>query len=427
MKICMLSFHCCPFSRIGGDGVGGMNVYLKELSAALANDPDVSVDVFTRVQRPRIRGVRNLGSNLRVIHLKGGPEHLYDRKRLYDHLPEFAFNLEQFMLRAKENYDLVYSHYWLSGVAGEWLKYRFRLPLVHTYHTLAFLKHRALGSFEHGERVETERRLTLNAGMIISTSAEEKESLICETGTSPRKVRVIYPGINKNLFYPVRDTNVLSELGCGEGDRILLYVGRIEPVKGLMSVIEAAAILKGRDADFGQELKLIVIGGGEKNRDFEKNREVIRIKQAIKSKNLEKNIIFIGSKKQDQLKKFYSAADAVIVPSLYESFGLVVLEALACGTPVLVSQIGKMKTIVKEGMNGFCFQPNRPESIATTVEYFYRHKHQLWSVERIRRDIVEKFSWEKTGEETFCAFQEFLKDRKEPTTIYRPGERPQPA
>jgi len=426
MKICMLSFHCCPFSPIGGDGVGGMSVYLKELSSVLTDNPDVAIDIFTRVQKPSIRGVRHLRSNLRVIHLKGGPEYPCDRKNLYEHLPEFAMNLEGFMLQEKDEYDLVYSHYWLSGVVGEWLKYRIDLPLVHTYHTLAFLKGRALGSHEHGERIEVERRLALNAEMIISTSAEEKESLIVETGTSPENIRVIYPGINKKMFFPSWDKKILSEIGCAENDRILLYVGRIEPVKGLMSVIEAIEILKNKNSDFSRRLKLIVIGGGEKNRDFEKNREVLRIERAVKSKSLEKNIMFLGSKKQDQLKKFYSAADALIVPSLYESFGLVVLEALACGTPILVSQIGKMKTIVEEGMNGFCFQPNKSEALATSIEYFYRHKHELWSAEKIRRDIIEKFSWEKTGKETFRSFEEFLKKRRMPTTIYQPGERPQP-
>jgi len=427
MNICMLSFHCCPFSPIGGDGVGGMNVYLKELSAVLTENPGVAIDIFTRIQRPRMRGIRHLRSNLRVIHLEGGPEYPSDRKHLYEHLPEFALNLEQFMLAEKSGYDLVYSHYWLSGVVGEWLKYRFNIPLVHTYHTLAFLKDRALGSHEHGERIEAERRLARHAEMIISTSAEEKQSLITETGAAAKNITVIYPGINKNIFFLSRDREILSEIGCAERDRILLYVGRIEPVKGLMSVVEAFDTLKKRTPDFSNRLKLIVIGGGEKKRDFKKNREVFRIQQAIESKDLERNIIFLGSKDQNQLRKFYSAADALVVPSLYESFGLVVLEALACGTPVLVSQIGKMKTIVEEGMNGFCFQPDNPEALADSVEYFYRHKRELWSAERIRRDIIEKFSWEKTGEETFRAFEGFLKERGMSTTIYRPGERPQPA
>lgn len=413
MKICMLSFHCCPFSQIGGDGVGGMNVYLKELSAVLSDNPDIAIDIFTRVQNPRMKGVRHLGPRLRVVHLKGGPEHPFDRKHLYEHLPEYALNLEQFILKEKNDYDLVYSHYWLSGVVGEWLKYRKNLPLVHTYHTLAFLKDKALGSHEHGERIVAERRLALNAEMIISTSAEEKESLTDETGVPSENVKVIYPGINKNVFFPAWDKDILSEIGCVEGDRILLYVGRIEPVKGLMSVIEAFEILKNKRSDLSRRLKLVVIGGGEKNRDFEKNREVRRIKQAIQVKNLEKNVIFLGSKRQNQLKKFYTAADALIVPSLYESFGLVVLEALACGTPILVSQIGKMKTIVEEGMNGFCFQPNKSEALAACVEYFYRHKHELWSARKIRRDIIEKFSWEKTGEETFRAFEEFFKNKKD--------------
>ncbi|MEE9501349.1 MAG: glycosyltransferase [Candidatus Aminicenantaceae bacterium] len=426
MKICVLSFHCCPFSLIGGDGVGGMNVYLKELCSRLTDIPDAEVDIFTRVQNPEIRGIRKQGASLRVVHLKGGPEHAFDRRKLCGHLPEFAYNLERFICEEDKRYDLIYSHYWLSGMAGVWMKHRFGLPLVHTFHTLAFLKNKAVGGLEHTSRIETEQDLVHDADKIISTSTEEKHSLIKESGVYPGKIDVIYPGINQQLFHPVDDNSVFSETGFGEQDRILLYVGRIEPVKGLMSVIDAFNILQKRQTSLFGRLRLVVIGGGEKTKDFAKNEEIIRIHRAVREKGLEDKVVFLGSKSQSELKKYYSKADALIVPSLYESFGLVVLEALACGTPVLVSQIGKMRTIVKEGRNGFCFLPDSPDSLSDCIEYFYTNTGKLWPKETIRSDIINTFSWERTAEETYRALDCLLMRRKFATTILRPGGSLQP-
>lgn len=427
MKICVLSFHCCPYSLIGGDGVGGMNVYLKELCSRLTDIPGTEVDIFTRVKSPGFTGIRKRASSLRIIHLKGGPEHRFDRKKLCGHIPEFASNLERFILEENKSYDLIYSHYWLSGLAGVWMKQRFSLPLVHTYHTLAFLKNRALGDLEDTSRIEAEQDLVHNADKIISTSTEEKDNLIKISGAYSSKIDVIYPGINTGLFYRVEDNSVYSETGFGEQDRFLLYVGRIEPVKGLMSVIEAFDIMQKKKAPLFGRLKLVVIGGGEKTRDFADNAEIIRIHYAVREKGLEDKVVFLGSKSQSELKKYYSMADALIVPSLYESFGLVVLESLACGTPVLVSQIGKMKTIVKEGKNGFCFSPNSPESLSRCIDYFYSNKEKLWAKNSIRSDIIKTFSWDRTAEETYRALSCLLMRQKLTTTTLRPDEIPQPA
>jgi D-inositol-3-phosphate glycosyltransferase len=427
VKICVLSFHCCPYSLIGGDGVGGMNVYLKELCSRLTDFPDAEIDIFTRIQNPEIRGIIKRSSSLRVLHLKGGPEQTFDRRRLCGHLPEFAFNLERFMSEEEKSYDLIYSHYWLSGMVGVWMKHRFDLPLVHTYHTLAFLKNKAVGGSEHTSRIQTEKDLMLNADKILSTSTEEKRSLIKESGVNPGNIDVIYPGINKELFHPVADKSVFAETGFDEQDHILLYVGRIEPVKGLKSVIDAFNILQRRQTPLSKGLKLVVIGGGEKTKDFANNSEIIRIQSAIRAKGLEDQVVFLGSKSQSELKKYYSAADALIVPSLYESFGLVVLEALACGTPVLVSQIGKMRTIVKEGKNGFCFLPNSPDSLSDCIEYFYKNKGKLWPDESIRSDIINTFSWEKTAEETYRVLNGLIMRPKFATTTLQHGGSLQPA
>jgi len=424
MKICAVSFHCCPFSAVGGDGVGGMNVYLKELSTALACDPDTEIDIFTRVQNPRIDRINRLNPNVRVIHLPAGPDCFVDRKSLFDYLPEFVENLKRFMCKEKKSYTVTYTHYWLSGLVGEHLKQYFNIPLVHTYHTLAFLKNRVLSKPEHSYRLLAERHLSQTADLIISLSSEEKKNLMGEYGIPASKIKVVYPGVNHNLFYPSKTKRVYLETGFSENNKILLYVGRVEPIKGLLTIIEAFALL---NKSHDPLLRLIVIGGGKKGSELLSNHEANRVKAAVESHGLTEKIVFLGSKEQKALKDYYSAADMLIVPSLYESFGLVVVEALACGTPVLVSNVGKMKTIVKEGKNGFSFAPGSPEALAGGLTEFYQKKNLLWGEEKIRQDIIDRFSWEKTGKETQRIFTGLNQEKITPTTKFRPDESPQPA
>lgn len=422
MKICAISFHSCPLSPVGGDGVGGMNIYLKELSSALACDPGTEIDIFTRDRNSSKVGIKRLMPNVRVIHLPAGPKCFVDRKSLYGYLPEFVENLKGFMDKEKKTYDVIYSHYWLSGLAGEYLKHYFNIPLVHSYHTLAFLKNRVSNEPEHRNRMLTERHLSHAADLIISSSSEEKRNLMGEYGVSAQKIKVIYPGVNHNLFYPSRAKTAFQETGFSEEDKILLYVGRVEPIKGLMTIIEAFVLLnKSRNP----LLRLIVIGGGKKGSELSYNPEVKRVKAAVETFGLTEKIVFLGSKEQKALKDFYSAADVLIVPSLYESFGLVVVEALACGTPVLVSKVGKMRTIVKEGRNGFSFAPGSPEVLANGIKIFFQKKDLLWEEARIRQDIIDRFSWDKTGRETQRVFAGLKQEKILSTTEFRPDEIPQ--
>jgi len=426
VKICTISYHSCPFSLLGGDANGGMSVYLKELSASLACIPEVNIDIFTRIQTPVVKGIKNISSQVRVIHLKGGPEYPVDKRRVYDFLPEFSENFEDYILRKKERYDLIFTHYWLSGLVGERIKFKYGLPLIHVYHTLAFFKKRALRNGEHISRMRAEQHLAWVSDAIVSSSFEEKKNLIGEYGISPSKAKVIYPGVNPRLFFPIWNKEVYQETGWRESHRILLYVGRIDPVKGLMTIVETFELLKKRNRRLYDQLKLLVIGGGRKNIDLPKNDEFVLIKDVIRKNKLGDKIVFLGSRRQSQLKSYYSAADALVVPSLYESFGLVVIEALACGTPVLVSRIGEMHTLVKEGKNGFSFRSNDPPSLAYCLENFFCHKERLWGSQMMRQDIINKFSWEKTAEQTYRIFTDIKRRGTNTTTIFQPDESLQP-
>jgi len=420
VKICVISFHSCPYSQLGGNGSGGMSVYLKELTSALADFSDVRIDIFTRAQTPVCVETKYVSPQIRVVQLKGGPENPIDRQNLYEFIPGFSENLEDFILRNKEGYDVVHSHYWLSGLAGGYIKHNLGFPLVHTYHTLGYMKRRMLGQREHRCRTQSEQHLAHIADLLISPSREEKESLIKEYGISPSKVKVVYPGVNCRLFYPVYYQGLRQKINCKKDDFVLLYVGRIEPVKGLGAVISSLEILRDKKPELFKKIKLIVIGGGKKEEEFALNQEAARIINLVNQKALSNNVTFLGSIEQQQLKRYYSAADALVVPSLYESFGLVTVEALACGTPVIVSKIGKMKTIVKEGKNGIFFLPNNPASFSQGLVHFFLQKKQFWSRETIREDIIRRFSWEKTAEETHKIFTRLIERGSHLTTIFQP-------
>jgi len=403
-----------------------MNVYLREMSSAMTDFPAVHMDIFTRIQNPKIRGIRDISPRVRVIHLKGGPEHPVNRKNLYDFFPEFSRHLEEFIFRYQRQYDLVYSHYWLSGFTGEGIKSNFNIPLIHIFHTLAFLKERAAkGSYEeHRNRLRAEEHLTHVSDVIISSSEQEKQNLLEEYEIPPSKIKVVCPGVNEKLFFPLDKKEVRQELGFKEEDKIILFVGRIEPVKGPFILIEALELLRKKASSLNQ-LKLIVVGGGNKSSDHLKNKEILRLKKAIKEKKLNDKVFFLGSKKQNQLKKYYSAADVLVMPSLYESFGLVVIEALACGTPVIASKIGEMMNIIKEGKNGFYFTPNDPVSLSARLSSFFSRKDSLWMKEKIRQDITNRFSWERTARETYDIFRAIIGPSA--TRRFQPDESPRPA
>ncbi|MGD2246284.1 MAG: glycosyltransferase [Candidatus Aminicenantes bacterium] len=429
MNICAVSFHCCPFSLLGGDGTGGMNVYLREICSIAEDFPGTRIDIFTRIQNPRFRGIRHFSNQARVIHLKGGPERPVDRTKLHYYLPEFIRNMESFILQNKEEYDVIYTHYWLSGLVGEKVKETFNLPLVHIFHTLAFMKRKALESEnrEHSSRLRNEEHLARVSDAIISSSRHEMQNLIDEYGVPPSKIELVSPGVNPTLFFPVEHGRLPRDVHRKKGQKVLLFVGRIDPVKGLMTVIDALSVLRKEKTPLFDQLKLIIIGGGRKDKELPQNQEYIRLAESIRKSHFEEKVVFLGSKKQSKLRKYYSAADALVVSSSYESFGLVAVEALACGTPVIASKIGELESIVQEEKNGLSFHPEDPASLADSLTRFFSVRESFWGKERIRADILKRFSWKKTAAETYSFLEKIAEKRALLTTISQPGGIPRQA
>ncbi len=407
MRICFLSYHSCPYSLLGSEGTGGMSVYLRELSQALSNCCGAKIDILTRRQMPSLKKIKEVAPDIRLIHLKDGPEFPVDRKILLKYIPHFTKEAESFIEAEGFHYDIIHSHYWLSGLVGEKLRQKFGGILFHSYHTMALLKKETLLESEHPSRVSSEQGLAFSSDGIVCNCGEEKKALEKFLGIPCSKARVVYPGINHRLFLPVKAVSLINSQKAG--DITFLYVGRIEPVKGLRTVLEALSLLKRYHPDKLRLMKLLVVGGGRVDDELQKNPEVKSLRQFVFMEGLENNVSFLGSIKQVGLNKYYSSVDALIVPSYYESFGLVAGEALACGTPVIASRTGGLKSIVKPGKNGFYFTPGNPESLARVLVSFPEKTKTLWNPEIIRKDTVKRFDWKKTAEE----IMDFYRDVKQ--------------
>ncbi|MBI4240128.1 MAG: glycosyltransferase [Candidatus Rokubacteria bacterium] len=349
MSVAVLSVHTCPLAALGGKETGGMNVYVREVSRELGR-MGIRVDVFTRSQNPRIPAVVPLGENCRVIHLPAGPQAPMEREAVYEHVPEFVANLQAFSTRQGLAYDLLHAHYWLSGVAGLMLRAQWGVPLVQMFHTLGRLKNRVARSDDDLEpelRLEEEERIVREADRIVAANPVERAHLVWYYGALSDRIAVIPCGVDTDLFRPLDSAEAKAALSLGR-ERLLLYVGRLSPIKGLETLLEAMESLGQRPGY--RDLRLLVIGGDTDEPD---NGHAAFLMERVTALRLSEAVSFLGAQPQERLRLYYAAAQMTVMPSYYESFGMVALEAMACGRPVIASRVGGLTTTVVDGVTGY--------------------------------------------------------------------------
>jgi len=321
LRIAMLSVHSCPVGNLGAKDTGGMSVYIREIARELGKQGHL-VDIYTRVHDPRDPQVINLGQNACLIHLTAGEDEEISKLAVYPYLPEFTCNLENYREHNGLHYDLVFSHYWLSGRVGKYLQQLWNVPHITMFHTLGAVKNTiGIGQGEPELRIETERDLTRNCHHIIASTDREKEYLVLHYGAVPERIGVVPCGVNLEQFKPVDKKAAKQQLGFSD-DKLILFVGRIEPLKGVEQLLRAMSYLQ----DI-QGLRLVIIGGDENSQ-----HEIEQLRKLSRDLHIQDSVTYLGLIKHERLPYFYSAADACVVPSYYESFGLVALESLACGT-----------------------------------------------------------------------------------------------
>jgi len=417
LSIAMISYHTCPLAVLGGKDTGGMNVYVRELTRHLGQ-LGVHVDVFTRSQDEHVPHVlHNLGYGNRVVHVPAGPEYPLPKKQLAEYIPQFAAGIAAFAAEKGIHYDLIHSHYWMSGAAALELKSIWQVPVVQMFHTLGLMKNRiALSPDEmEGEyRVSGEINVIRAVDRIIAATPAEQSQLEFLYQAPSRKITVIPPGVDTSQFYPIPPDEAKSAVEIPAHDRIILFVGRIERLKGIDTLIRSIGILRERGILAENPHDLAIIGGDPNVDASMLNVEMARLQALCHELNLNDLVIFLGKRGQDTLPYYYSAAEVLVMPSHYESFGMVALEAMACGTPVVASQVGGLAFLIQDGVTGFVVPDGNPTLLADRLEQLIRDPQLRQRLGQQAADYARQYAWEKIAQRMLQVYQEELAQNPRP-------------
>jgi D-inositol-3-phosphate glycosyltransferase len=355
-SLAIISLHTSPLAQPGcGDG-GGMNVYVRSLASALAR-AGVSCDVFTRAEHPTQPPAVVVEPGFRVLHVAAGPRAPVDKEALVELVDEFTASTRERMLRCGGEYELLHANYWLSGQVAHVLKHEFSRPMVATFHTLARVKAEATIGDEPERRARAEADIVRCADMMLASTDDEVRQLARLYGADPERVEIVAPGVDHRRFSPGDRAASRDRLGLA-GRRVLLFVGRIQPLKGLDLAVRCLAQLDDPDA------VLLVVGGPS---GADGAAELARVRALVHDLGLERRVRFVAPRPHAELVTYYRAADVCLVPSRSESFGLVALEAAACGTPVVAAAVGGLRSLVDDGVTGFLVDGRDPIDYAAPV------------------------------------------------------------
>ncbi|MEA3327907.1 MAG: glycosyltransferase [Chloroflexota bacterium] len=415
MNIAMISYHTCPLAVLGGKNTGGMNVYVRELTRFLGRI-GVHVDVFTRSQDEHIPQVsHDLGNFNRVVHIPAGPEIDINKKHLAQYTGEFTQRIIEFAEKKHIQYDLVHSHYWLSGLAGKALKDAWNVPMLQMFHTLGLMKQRVARTAEEREgdyRIEGEQFVIQSADRIITATKAEHSQLESLYGLNHQKVVVIPPGVDTHHFYPIPPDEAKEAVGIAPNERMALFVGRIEPLKGVDTLIRAMAIVKQKCRSFVCPHYLAIIGGDPEEDEEKMSAEMRRLQTLCRNLGLDEMVLFLGKRAQNTLPYYYSAAEVVVMPSFYESFGMVALEAMACGTPVIVSRVGGLAFLVRDGETGYFVPAQDPEALAQKLRSIFVNEDLRKQLGMQAAAYASDFNWERITAQVLNVYRRMVQSNE---------------
>lgn len=406
MRIAMISMHTSPLQQPGSGDAGGMNVYVLNTAKELA-EQGIDVDVYTRATRPSQGEIVQFSEHLRVINIVAGPYEGLSKEELPTQLAAFAGGILVFARCHHLSYDLVHSHYWLSGQVGWLLRDVWRVPLVHTAHTLAAVKnaHRSANDTAESEaRRICEQQIVDNADLLVVNTHEELRDLVRHYDAEDDRITVVAPGVNVGLFNPGNDRATERSrryLGIPLHTKVVAFVGRLQVFKGPDVLIQAVAEMVRRDPDRDF---LVLICGGASGAAAGANTYV----DLVNSLGLGRHIRFLPPRPPEELVCVYRAADIVAMPSYNETFGLVAMEAQASGTPVVAARVGGLPIAVSEGETGLLVDGHDPASWADALEGMLDDDEARIRMAEEAVDHASQFSWEVTAERLSSAYNDLL-------------------
>jgi len=408
LRIAMLSYHTCPLATLGGKDTGGMNVYVRDLTCELGR-LGIHVDVFTRSQDEHVPHVlHDLGFGNRVVHIPAGPEEPKSKSDIAKYIPEFAQGIMQFAAEKGLKYDVIHSHYWMSGLAAELLSDAWGgTPIVSMFHTLGEMKNRVARSEDEkagADRLDGERQVLRRADRIIVATLAEMTQLRFLYRADSRKMAVIPPGVDTSHFYPIPADEAKQYIGLKPENRMVLFVGRIEPLKGIDTLIQAMACLDLQGIH--RPVHLAIIGGDVDVSPEDMSEEMTRLQKMCDDLCMGGMVLFLGKRGQDTLPYYYSAAEVVVMPSLYESFGMVALEAMACGTPVVASEVGGLGYLVQNGITGYTIPDSDPAELCDKLSHLLGDADLRNQMGNSAAEYAANYAWTKVASQVIDVYKE---------------------
>src|SRR5437868_1145766 len=400
-SVAMLSVHTSPLDIPGRTkDAGGMNVYIRELARELGRR-QITVDIFTRRTNEHIPRIVHLNPRVRVISIKAGPLTPVHKNDLYQYLPAFTRPIDEFRRSEALQYDVLHSHYWLSGIAAIQLATDWDIHHVTMFHTIGRLKQMANPDQpEPPLRLAKEQYLMKQVDRIIATTVDERSQILQYCGATANQVEVIPCGVDLELFVSQNKQQAREKLGLPAHQPVLLFVGRLDPFKGADLLLYAATMME-------ENAQIAIVGG-----NLQGDKELAQLQQLALDLDISQRVHFLGARPQPELPAIYSAADVTVVPSYHESFGLVAIESLACGTPVVATRAGGLTTIVRHGETGYLV-PRCAGFFATRLDTLLRDPDLLEQLRLAARPSVLQFSWGSVADQVTGVYEETISEMRQ--------------
>jgi D-inositol-3-phosphate glycosyltransferase len=412
-RIALISEHASPLATLGGVDNGGQNVYVAQVAKNLVH-LGYAVDVFTRRDDPELNEVQAWENGTRIIHVPAGPARFVNKEALLPYMRSFTRFMVDFIQR-EGMYDLIHANFWMSGLAALKIKQALRIPFTITFHALGRVrrKYQAEQDGFPDTRFSIEDEIVSAADWIIAECPQEKEDLIQLYHADPARVAIVPAGYDPAEMRSMRKDSARKQLGLATDDKILLQLGRMVPRKGVDNVIRGLARLK---RDYHIRAHLLVVGGETDEPDPRATPELARLLEIAREEAVKEQVTFVGRRERDRLKYYYSAADIFISTPWYEPFGITPLEAMACGTPVIGSDVGGIKFTVQDGKTGFLVPPRDPDALAVRLAQLYADPDLLKRLGRqATRHVKECFSWTTVVKQLVQVYEQIIEEAEEET------------
>ncbi len=406
-RVAFISDHASPVGILGGVDSGGQNVYVGQLAKNLAA-LGYEVDIFTRRDSERLPEIAEWVNGIRIVHVPAGPPDYIAKEQLLPFMGDFSDYVLQFFKCQRKGYDLVHPNFWMSGLVACEIKRQLGIPFVVTFHALGRVRrqHQKDADKFPNERFDIEDRIVAEADRIIAECPQDEEDLIRLYNADPGKVTIVPCGFDPTEIWPISKPLARFALGLAPDERVILQLGRLVPRKGIDTAIRGFA---GLVKNHGIEARMQIVGGESEEPDPAVTPEIARLRSIAEEEGVSERVTFVGRRGRESLKYYYSAADIFVTTPWYEPFGITPVESMACGTPVVGSNVGGVKFTVRDGETGYLVRPKDPDAVAERLAHLYEHPKLMGVLSRqaIRR-ANDLFTWHRVATSMSAVYEEVL-------------------